>query len=62
MAAGTERPNLKTGGSRRYSLHRKVELSRCAAEGGERWLHESGSVQFSLAGQWPSLKGTLPGL
>jgi len=26
-----------------------VELSRCAAEGGERWLHDGGSVQFGRA-------------
>src|SRR5450759_5786630 len=26
-----------------------VELSRCAAGGGERWLHDGGSVQFGRA-------------
>ena len=29
-------------------LHAKVELSRCAAVGGERWLHDGG-----LSSVWP---------
>ena len=28
-------------------LKRLIELSRCAAGGGERWFHDRGSVQFS---------------
>ena len=49
MAAGGKRSDWQTGAARRHSLHRKVELSRCAAGGGERGLHESGSVPFGRA-------------
>jgi hypothetical protein len=37
MAAGTRRSNLQTDAARCHSLHRKVELSRCAAKAFEQF-------------------------
>src|ERR1035438_5021679 len=47
--SGADEATYSSTSGKPVTSSRLVELSRCAAEGGERWLHDGGSVQFGRA-------------